>query len=241
MSNVLLAPARRFDPNNPELIDRPDVRLDDIGAELKTLETANRRLGGHQLVLEHVDRFIRRLNVRELRVLDLGTGIADIPRALVAWSRPRGLRMQVTAIDLNEKVLAFARQSCREWPEIELKRCDMLSLPFDRNSFDLVICSLALHHFERHDAVVLLRAIQEIARTGYIVNDLRRNWFSIALTEVLSRIVIKDPIVKHDARSSCRAAFTIKELRMLAQEAGLTKYQISRHHFGFRMVLEGRK
>src|SRR5437879_5251959 len=191
-AGVLLAPARRFDRNNPELIDRPDVDLEDVQAELRVLETANRRFGGHYLMIHYADRLVRATGLKELRVLDLGTGVADIPRALIAWGRGRGLVITVTAIDLNPKVLAFARQACRDWPEIALEQHDVLALPFEPNTFDLVTCSLALHHFERDDAVRLMARVREIARVGYVLNDLRRNWFSVLMTEVLARTVIKD-------------------------------------------------
>jgi hypothetical protein len=57
----------------------------------------------------------------------------------------------------------------------------------------------------------------------------------------LTRTVIRSPIVGHDAPQSCRAAFTVGELRALAQQAGLNRFQINRHQWFFRMVLIGRK
>ncbi len=239
--NGLLCPARQFDRNEPELIDRPSLDAASVRKLLETLERANRRLGGHDLVLHYVRRIVRQTHPKSLNVLDLGTGLADIPRTLVAFGRSQGLPITVTAVDASAKVLEFAREACRDWPEIRLDQQDMLRLPYTPNSFDLVMCSLALHHFEAADAIDILRGIRNIARVGYLVNDLRRNWFSIMATQLLVGTMIGDPVIRHDALSSCRAAFTVDELRSMADEAGLENCRVRRHHFGFRMVLQGMK
>jgi len=237
----LLVPRRRFDSSHPELIDRPELDIESLRQELETLEQANRRLGGHQLMVHYVHRLVQRLGLKSLSVLDLGTGVADIPRALVAWARSRNVPIRVTAVDGSARVLEFARAACRDWPEISLEQHNMLTLPYAPGSSDIVICSLALHHFDRADAVRILRGGNEIAKVSFIVNDLRRNWFSILATPVLAGAVMRHEVVRQDALASCRAAFSVQELRAMAEEAGLANYAIKRHHLGFRMVLHGTK
>ena len=88
--------------------------------------------------------------------------------------------------------------------------------------------------------VEILRRIHNLARVGYIVNDLRRNWLAIWVGEFLSRPVISS-IFRHDASQSCRAAFTVGELRLMAKESGLKNFRITKHHAFLKMMLEGRK
>jgi ubiquinone/menaquinone biosynthesis C-methylase UbiE len=209
--------------------------------ELEMLEQANRRLGGHRLVLQCVERLLTPLPPNPLSVLDLATGAADIPRAIAAWLRQRRLPVAITAVDLNPEVLGIARKACDGWPEIRLEQYDLLDLPYPADSFDVVLCSLALHHFAAADAVRILGRMQELAKVGYLVNDLRRNWLSIWTTELVAHTVIRSTIVRQDAPHSCRAAFTVPELRSMAEQAGLSNFTIKRHHGIFRMVLEGRK
>ena len=83
--------------------------------------------------------------------------------------------------------------------------------------------------------------MQQIARVGYLVNDLRRNWPAIWMTDLLARTVIRSPIFRQDASQSCWAAFAIRELREMARQAELGNFRIKRHQAGFRFVLEGRK
>lgn len=235
------APPRHFDPGEPELIDRPGLDRALLHEELRLLEDLNRRLSGHTLVLESVERLLGSSAPKSLSILDLGTGSADIPRAIVAWARLKKITVTITAVDGNAEILKFAKESSRDWPEIDFAQHDLRSLPFAENSFDLVLCSLALHHFNDADAMAILRRISEIARTGYAVNDLRRNWFSIWATELLVRTVVHSKIFRHDAPKSCRAAFSVAELRALGGSAGLEKFQVTRHHWIFRMILQGKK
>jgi 2-polyprenyl-3-methyl-5-hydroxy-6-metoxy-1,4-benzoquinol methylase len=238
---ILLAPVRRFDPNHPDVLDQPGLDRALLREELRTLENCNRRLCGHDLAIHYVNRFVEASGAASLRILDMATGVADIPRAIAAWARQRQLPVEITAVDGNSEVLQVACESCRGWPEIRFERQNLLALPYPAESFDLVLCSLSLHHFESAEAVAVLRSMRRLARGGYVLNDLRRNWLAICSTELLVRALFRSPVFRHDAVQACRAAFTVGELRAMAERAGLVHFQIHRHHAVFRMALEGRK
>ena len=237
----LFAPPRYFNPDQPEWIDRPCMDPVLVREELQMLENANARFGEHQFMLRRVQGLLRSRKVSSLEILDLATGGADIPRAIVDWARKDQLPVTVTAVDSNPEVIRIARESCRDWPEIRIVQHDVQDLPFPPNSFDLVLCSLALHHFTRADVPAILRRMQEIARVGYIVSDLRRNWLAIWTTELWVRTMVKSPIIRNDAPQSCRAAFTVHEFRAMAEQAGLRNFNIRRCQLFFRMFLEGTK
>jgi len=237
----LFAPRRYFNPDQPEWIDRPCMDPALVREELQMLEHANARFGEHRLMLRQVKGLLRSQKVPSLEILDLATGGADIPRAIVDSARKDHLPVKVTAVDSNAEVIRLAREACRDWPEIRIEQRDLRDLPFPPDSFDLVLCSLALHHFADADAIAILRRMQEIARVGYIVSDLRRNWLAIWTTELWVRTMVKSPIARNDAPQSCRAAFTVHELRAMAKQAGLRNFSIHRCQLFFRMVLEGTK
>jgi ubiquinone/menaquinone biosynthesis C-methylase UbiE len=192
-------------------------------------------------MVRYINQLLGSKKIEELSVLDLATGAADIPRAIVAWVRKSGIKIKVTAVDGNEEVLRSAREWCRDWPEIQLQRSDLLELPYEPKSFDIVICSLALHHFTTDDAIRVLRRMNEIARIGYALNDLQRSWVTIWTSELLARTIMRSPIVRHDGPQSFRAAFTVRELRSMAEQAGMKNFRIKRHQVNHRMVLSGKK
>jgi len=240
ISMSLLTPQRQFSADEPEWIDQPGVAPELLREELRILERLNRRLGGHQLVLQYVRKLVE-ASKSTVSILDLGTGSADIPRAIVAWAREAGVPINVVAVDGNPVVLEAAREKCQRWPEIRLEQHDLRALPYAAESFDVVLCSLTLHHLSPTDSVALLRRMGEIARAGCVLNDLRRNWCAIWIMELLARTIVRSPILRHDGPQSCRAAFTVGELRGMAQQAGFKDFEIRRHHGMFRMVLLGKK
>ena len=208
-----------------------------LRADLRLLETINRLLGGHRIVRTYLPGLVIGQSVS---VLDLGTGAADVPRVVARWARARGLKTEITAVDGNPEILQVARENAAGWPEIRIDQADLLALPYADASFDIVLCSLTLHHFSDADAVAILRRIHDIARRGYIINDLRRNRVAIWLSKLMARTIITNPIARFDAPASCERAFTITELQAMAARAGLKDFTICRHRF-FRMALVGHK
>ena len=235
-----LLPPRRFDPAVPEMMDRRGNDPELLRADLRVLEAINRFLGGRRLALRYLDRFLEAAPVSSLTILDLATGGADIPRTVVHWARRRNVRVDITAVDGNPEILQIARDRCATWPEIHIEQHDLLALPYPTGSFDVVLCSLTLHHFAEANVVAILRRIHDIARVGYIVNDLRRNRIAICLGKLMARTIITNPIARFDTPASCERAFTVAELRALAMQAGMGAVTIHRHRF-FRMALVGRK
>jgi ubiquinone/menaquinone biosynthesis C-methylase UbiE len=232
-----LVPPRRFDPALPEMMDRRGNDATLLRADLRVLEKINRFLGGHRIPLLYLPEFLKQKSVS---ILDLGTGAADVPRAIAGWAKANDFCVQITAIDGNPEILQIARENVAGWPEICLESADLLHLPYPPGSFDIVLCSLTLHHFPEGDAVAILRRIHDIARGGYIINDLRRNRTAIWLSKVMARSLITNPIARFDAPASCERAFTPAELDAMARRAGLSRFTIHRHRF-FRMALVGRK
>ena len=238
---TLLAPARRFDPDEPEWIDRTGTDPSALREELLVMARANARCGTHQLIIGYLEKLLSRTAGQSVSVLDLGTGAADIPRAMAAWFRQRRQGASITAVDRNAEALRMAVELCRDWPEICVEQHDLLALPFEPGSFDVVHCSQALHHFGTEDAVKVLRRAWEICRVGCIITDLRRNWASLGLVQFAANTFVRNPIIRHDAVQSCRAAFTVEELRALAARAGMKNFTVNRHHGPFRMVLSATK
>jgi len=161
------------------------------------------------------------------RVLDVATGAGDVPLALCVLAARQGLELQFTAIDISPHAIAYAKKRAGESGDsIEFRQCDALREEFPRAEFDIVICSLFLHHLEDDQAAMLLRKMHAAARRLVIVCDLRRCSRGLWLTRVASRVLTRSPVVHVDGPRSVRAAFTIEEARSVAQAAGWRDFQI---------------
>jgi SAM-dependent methyltransferase len=236
-------PSAFFPPRNlrDELLDLDEAPYEEVRDSLQDVATVNRYLSGYRVLLHHVEPFLRAHKAdRPFRVLDAATGSADQPVALVKLARRLGVPIQIIAIDINAKMLKLAQEEVASFPEIRLVQCDILSLPFREEGFDLAVNSLSLHHFSWDKAVAILRAIYKAGRLGVVVNDLHRSRIAHAVIFLLTRIFTRNRLTRYDAPVSVMNAFTPGEFQQLSQEAEINPFEIHRH-FPYRIALVGRK
>ena len=220
-----------------ELMDDPDQAGEELAHSLTDLRGVNRWLGGTRSVLKLMRSMTRGQTSGMIRVLDVATGGADIPLALAAWARARGLRPRIAATDFHAGTLAVARRSVAADPDIIVLIADARALPFADDSFDFSLCCTALHHFDEDDAVRVLRELARVAESGVIVTDLRRSRAGLLGARVLAATVWRrHPVTRHDGPLSVRRAYTAVELLELARAAGWRGARVRRHPF-FRISL----
>ncbi len=223
--------------NAPELLD--DETHDDLvlAHSLDHVAQVNRFLGGHAVVLSALEPLLVTGGV--LRILDIGTGSADIPRAIVDAARGIGVDVSIVATDLHPQMRARASEQCAAYPEIRIESADALALPYADASFDVTILSLMIHHLEDASPAA---AVREAARVGrfVIVNELERGWLNYAGARLLAATWWRSsPLTRHDGPLSVRRSFTVTELRAIARDAELVDVHIRRRWFG-RLLMTGR-
>jgi len=235
----LFVPARRFDPSAPEMMDRPDADPAILRDDLRNLRTINRFFGGLKAIRRSVVPLLRKMeNGREVQILDLATGSADHPLELMTLAERHHRRMHVTAVDRNPVMIQISRERTADQPNIAVEEKDLLRLDYEPGSFDIVICSLAIHHFSRDDAVAILRSMSRLSRIGFIVNDLSRSWIAAGTASLYTHLTTRNPMTLCDSYVSVLRAFTPAELKQMAVEAGIEKFKIQTRPF-FRLLLVG--
>jgi ubiquinone/menaquinone biosynthesis C-methylase UbiE len=218
----LFSPSRRFDGNTPEMMDLPGAVPELLRGELRNLRLINARIGSLTLVRDAVMSLIDGINRdRTIEVLDLATGSADQPVALVEALRRAGRRVRVTAVDKNLVVLDAARAFASLVAEVRLEHQDIRALPYPDRSFDVALCSFALHHFSRADAVTILREMKRLSRVGFVVHDLERGYPAAVAAWIYTRVTTTNRMTRHDGTASVMNAFVKRELRDMVAEAGI--------------------
>ncbi len=236
--SLFSAPSRDF---KPELLDLDEASFEEVRDSLGDVRRVNRNLSGYRVLLFHAECFMRdHKERRPFSVVDLATGSCDQPVELVILARRLGIPIRVVAIDINRKMLSYAREEIREFPEIELVQCDILSLPFRDKSFDLAVNNLSLHHFSWEGAVGIIRTLNRLGRKGFIINDLRRSRVAYVSILFLTRLLTRNRLTRYDAPVSVMNAFVPDELHSLAIEAEIEVFEIFRH-FPYRLALVGYK
>jgi ubiquinone/menaquinone biosynthesis C-methylase UbiE len=221
--------------DEPEWMDAPIQDPTALAGNLDDLRRVNAWLGGTWLTRRALEHTLGRQRAgAKLSVLDVATGGADIPDALLAWARRGGLRAHIVASDVSPAMLALARR--RAGPGLGFAVADGRRLPFADRSFDVATCSLALHHLRPDDAVIMLREMHRVARCAVIVNDLVRGWPWYAGAWALTRVLTRNPLTRHDAPLSVHRAYTRAEMAELAQRADLGP--VTFHGFmGYRVTM----
>jgi ubiquinone/menaquinone biosynthesis C-methylase UbiE len=225
-----------------ELIDSEEPSDSDFAHSFGDIARVNRYLGGTRAVLNALDPLILSVpNGQRVRILDIATGSADIPRAVVQASR-RGRwgrrTLHLTATDNHPKVLAFAQRCTPStaYPEIAIIPADAFTLPFSNGAFDIALCSMAFHHFTDDECEKVLREMERVTTRGFVVNDLLRDRIACALIWLLTRLVRANRLTRHDAPLSVLRSFTLAEYAQMAHKAGIQNGRVSRVPM-FRAVL----
>ncbi len=212
---------RHFDPAERELIDDPNTPPADLDRALDDLISISRRFGGHRLVRHFLSRWLN--PGRCYRFLDLCTGAGDLPRVMVEWARARGITLRIDAVDANPAVLELARKRSETFPEIHFHQGNALG-EAPGEGYDLVHCSLSLHHFSEEDAARLLVRCRELSNRWALVSDLDRQPLTTAAIWLVAGLLYRSPVARHDGRLSARRAFSFHEMRRLAEAAGWLRF-----------------
>jgi SAM-dependent methyltransferase len=197
---------------------------------LRDVRRANTLLGGAWAVLAELRRVLPSLPGRGATLLDVGTGLADIPARARRAARARGVALTTFGVDEAE---TLARVSLGLLDGVVC--ADARNLPFADRSIDVVICSQVLHHFEDAELAVVLRELSRVARRHAIVSDIRRSWLAAAGFWLATWPLGFHPVSRHDGLTSVLRGFTPRELARHVLEA-TGRVPAVRRHPGFRVT-----
>jgi len=206
----LLTPPRS---DRSELLDAPDVDPDVVTRSLRDVARSNTLFGGRSAAIEEFRAVLRELP-RRASLLDVGTGLGDIPSRAREVADENGIELHAIGLDAAEELARASR------PAVDFAVCgNALELPFADRSVDVVMCSQVLHHFSRPHAVTLLREMDRVARIRVIVSDLRRSRIAAAGLWLASFPLRFHAVSRHDGVVSVMRGFTPEELLDTVREA----------------------
>jgi hypothetical protein len=164
-----------------------------------------------------------------LSLLDLGTGLGDLPHAVVRWAATRGIHIVPFGLELNPSAAALARTNgvatavaCAGTPPVRDK------------GVDVVLVSQVAHHLTKASVLHLVRTCDRIARRAVVLADLRRHPFAPPSFWCGARLLRFDETTVADGITSLRRGFTRAELVSILADAGIAGRVYRRP--GFRLV-----
>jgi 2-polyprenyl-3-methyl-5-hydroxy-6-metoxy-1,4-benzoquinol methylase len=167
---------------------------------------------------------------RPLRILDVACGSGDVPVGLALKAERAGLRLEIAACDLSPTAVQAGEQAAtaaRIGDQIRFFTHDVIRDPLP-GGYDVITCSLFLHHLSEDDAVTVLRRMKDAAGAMVLVNDLERSRFNYLAVWLVCHALTRSPVVHFDGPASVRSAFTPEEALALASRAGLSGAMVAR-------------
>ena len=230
MGSLVLLSLRSRD-RQPELMDDPSLDEIEHRAALTGLRRVNGISRSAAILWPSIKRLARKESSQRLRILDIACGGGDVTVAIAARAAAAGIAMQVEGCDISPVAVQLASESAANsqlTDSTNFFKCDILNDDMP-DSYDIVMCSLFLHHLSESDSCRLVKKMVELSRTLVLVNDLRRTRLGYALAWMGCRLLSRSPIVHVDGPLSVRAAYSIDEVRDLAIACGLADATITTH------------
>ncbi|GMA15129.1 methyltransferase domain-containing protein (plasmid) [Deinococcus metallilatus] len=194
-----------------ERMDEPDCDLPTLRRTYAQFATVNALVAGWRQV------YLRELRPRlspgrTMTLLDIGCGGGDVPLRLAHWARRDGLRLRVTAIDADERAVAYASPLAQ--PGVEFRQALSGDLVREGQRFDFVTSNHLLHHLTDPELVALLRDSERLCRVRVLHSDLARSPLAYRLFSVGARL-FPGTFIHEDGLLSIRRSYTAAELAAL--------------------------
>jgi len=211
-----------------EIMDDPGLDADQHISALRGLERINCLSHSVAMLWPAIVKLAQQRHHKPIRVLDIASGAGDVPIGLCLRAKAVGLPLEVTASDCSARAMDFIRsQAAKRQVDLCTRRLDVLAdgLP---QGFDVIVCSLFLHHLDQANVKQTLERMKRASRHLVLINDLHRSVLGLFLAIVGTRVMTRSHVVHVDGPRSVRAAFTCDEMRLLANQCGLRGVTVER-------------
>ena len=212
----------------PELMDQPDLDKDLHEQALRGLARINWFSRSNAILWPNIASAAKATD-RTVRVLDVACGSGDVAISISRKAQKSRIPVEISGCDISETSVRLAKQNAESLgAAAKFFRADVFSdsIPDD---FDVVMCSLFLHHLDEDDAIALLEQMAKATKQIVMVNDLVRSQSGYWLAYFGTRLLSRSPIVHTDGPLSVQGAYRPDEIMQLASAAGLENVQLTRH------------
>jgi SAM-dependent methyltransferase len=220
----------------PENLDKGSYTPEEYEGCLVELRRINEWLGDANALRDSLLKVIEHRDLQSFSVLDVGAGSGELLRVAATWARETKRTAFLVGVELNDRSARAILEESAAFSEIASVRANGLVLPFADQTFDYVIQSLTLHHFDDAGAVNLVKEMGRVARRGIFVIDLHRNPVAYFFYTTIGRLFLHNRLIREDGALSILKSFTPEELEEIGRRTGLANVKVEKH-FPSRLIL----
>ena len=215
---------RKDEPEKKEDFTMEDEILRDA---LDKIAKINQLLGGNKLTLKGVqDLLPSDAKVREIVIVDVGCGNGDMLRNLADFGFKNNYNFRLIGIDANNFTISHAQKLSEKYSNISYHCLDIFSKSFQELQYDIVLCTLTLHHFKDIQIIQLLNVFYKNTTIGIVINDLQRSAVAYRLFQGLCFVFQLNDMSREDGLISILRGFKKEELIEFSKKLRFNKYNI---------------
>ena len=213
--------------NQSEMMDDFDMEGNVLKDALDKIAKINQVLGGNKLTLQGIEQLIKNKPTEEtITIVDIGCGSGDMLRTLADYAENNKLDFKLIGVDANNCTVNYARELSLNYPYIKYRCEDIFDKPFTELNYDIVLCTLTLHHFKDEEIIKLLEVFKANAKLGIVINDLERSSISYRLFQTLCFIFRLNDMSRKDGLVSILRGFKKTELEQFSKKLNFHNYKI---------------
>lgn len=213
--------------NASEIMDDFQLEGDELRDALDKIAKINQLLGGNKLTLLGVKELIaNNPKTIEITIVDVGCGNGDMLRTLAEYGLQHNLRFNLIGVDANSFTVNHAINLSKKYANIAYRCEDIFDKPFKELKYDIVLCTLTLHHFKEEEIIEIMTSFYENSKLGVVINDLHRSAVAYRLFQSLCFVFRLNDMSREDGLVSILRGFKKEDLLRFSKKLSIKKYKI---------------
>ncbi|MDT0651516.1 methyltransferase domain-containing protein [Autumnicola edwardsiae] len=223
-----------------EVMDDFDLSGKELKNTLRDLDNINKWLGGNNITIQGVKKLLENVpKEKQVEIVDVGCGNGAILREIAKWGRKHNQKLRLSGIDANPHAIEIAEEMSHDFPEVTFRTLNIFSEEFQREEYDIILCTLTLHHFKNPDIVKLLNSFYHQSHIGIVINDLHRSKAAYRLFQAFCSVFIDNEIARKDGLISILRGFKKEDIEKLASQVPSGKQEIHwKWAFRYQWIIE---
>ena len=210
-----------------EIMDDFLLAGEELRVTLDRISKINQFLGGNSITLDGVKKLLSRANKNgTITIVDIGCGNGEMLRMLSDYGDKNKIDLNMMGIDANDYTVNYARTLSKDYANISYLCADIFETDFENVSYDIVLCTLTIHHFDNEKIIELIDNLVKASNVGIVINDLQRSKVAYRLFQAVGTFFRLNKMTRADGLISILRGFKRDELEQFSKTLQLKNYTI---------------